>query len=515
MGLQSSYQTFSELPVLQVDALGRVWAVVRMRTIGRYNPASREDRSILPYWNYQAVMFDGQAWTAPVPIPHSDGRQDQRPGVALDRNGDLWVAAQTDGWSLPREDPRYGQYDLYLGKIAMERVAGDNADRERLVGAERLKSPEPVDDDEPALSPLLWKTYEMEAGGKRYKLAWGDLHRHTDLSFDGQSDGSLYDVYRYAIDAADMDFLGPSEHLLPSDDLSEYVWRMVDKTVDIYKLPESFYPLLNYERTVKYPDGHRNIVSRSRGYQPIRIKQGPGPADAAEDDQLYLWSTLLGGNEMPDAISIPHTTATQMGTNWRYNDERVERLVEIYQGNRDSYEYYGAPRGAVAESILVGGYITSGEMRRDGFVWNALAKGYKMGFIASSDHRATHISYAAVYTPERSYDDIWGALYDRRTYAATDNIIVDFQCQGHAMGEAFETNEIPRLEAAVIGTGPIRQVDVIKDNRIVYTLKPGVDELSFTYTDQDIEPGEHYYYVRVIQRDDNMAWASPIWIDYR
>ncbi len=514
LGLDSSYDTFSELPLLQTDGKGRIWAIVRMRTIGRFNPASRETRSILPYWNYQAVMFDGQGWTAPIPIPRSDGRQDQRPGAAIDRNGDLWVASQTDGWSLLRDDPDYGQFDLFIGKIAMDQVAG-GADRERLVAAPDLQAPEAVDDAAPALAAPLWKTYEMEAGGKRYKVTWGDLHRHTDLSFDGQSDGSLYDVYRYAVDAADMDFLGPSEHLLPSDDLSEYVWRMVDKTVDIYKLPGFFYPLLNYERTVKYPDGHRNIVSRARGYQPLRIKQGPGPADAAEDDQLYLWKTLLGGKERPEAISIPHTTATQMGTNWRYNDERVERLVEMYQGNRDSYEYYGAPRGAVAESILVGGYITSGEMRRDGFVWNALAKGYKMGFIASSDHRATHISYAAVYTPARSYDAIWDALYDRRTYAATDNIIVDFQCQGHAMGEAFETAEVPRLEAAVIGTGPIKQIDVIKDNQIVYTFQPETNDVSFTYTDAAVSEGEHYYYVRVIQEDDNMAWASPIWVDYR
>ena len=29
-----------------------------------------------------------------------------------------------------------------------------------------------------------------------------------------------------------------------------------------------------------------------------------------------------------------------------------------------------------------------------------------------------------------------------------------------------------------------------------------------------LEPGTHYYYVRVIQADDNMAWASPIWVRF-
>ncbi|MBI1356733.1 MAG: DUF3604 domain-containing protein [Acidobacteria bacterium] len=512
LGLPSSYQTFTENPILRVDGRGRVWAVVRMRTIGRYNPPNREGRSILPYWTYQATLFDGAGWTAPVSIPFSDGRQEQRAAAAVDRNGDLWVSGQTDGWSRPRTDPAFAQYDLYVGKIAMDQAAAGPVDQELMVGVDSPRAPQEVDDQEPRLVAPLYKTYEMDVAGQRYKVTWGDLHRHTDLSFDGQSDGSMYDVYRYAIDAAEMDFLGPSEHLLPQDDLSDYVWRMVDKAVDVYKLPGFFYPLLNYERTVAYPDGHRNIVSRSRGYQPLRILPGEGPSGAAENDQLYLWQKLLAGKDKPDALSIPHTTATQMGTDWRYNDERVERLVEMYQGNRDSYEYYGAPKGAVAEQIVVGGYITSGAMRPKGFIWNALAKGYKMGFIASSDHRATHISYAAVYTPEVGYNAIWDSLYARRTYAATDYILVDFQCQGHAMGEEFATSQIPRLDIGVIGTGKIKQLDVIKNNKIIYTAQPGVQELSMTYVDRAAEPGESYYYVRVIQDDDNMAWASPIWV---
>lgn len=515
LGLPSSYDTFSENPILQVDRLGRIWAVVRMRTIGRENPPERKERSILPYWTYQAVMFDGDGWTRPIAIPHSGGRQEQRAAAAFTPDGDLWIASQTDGWSLQSGSPDYAQYDLYAERISLDDVPGGPVGEETLIGAPGLRVPERVSDMDPRLSPPIWKTYEMEVAGKRYKVTWGDLHRHTDLSFDGQSDGSMYDVYRYAIDAAEMDFLGPSEHLLPQNDLSDYVWRMVDKAVDVYKLPGLFYPLLNYERTVKFPDGHRNIVGNARGWQPIRVKQGPGPADAAEDDQLHLWKTLLAGKQKPYGLSIPHTPATQMGTDWRYNDERVERLVEIYQGNRDSYEYFGAPKGAVATELAVGGYITSGSIRKEGFVWNALAKGYKMGFIASSDHRATHISYAVVYTPVREYGAIWDSLYERRTYAATDNIVVDFQSQGHAMGEAFTTTEPPVLEAAIIGTGKIKQIDVIKDNKFVYTAHPGVDEMSFTYSDRQVTPGEHYYYVRVIQEDGNMAWASPIWVDYQ
>lgn len=400
------------------------------------------------------------------------------------------------------------------GKLDLDKTAGGHVENEFFVRADDLAAPEVVDDAEPQLTAPLWKTYQMEADGKKYHVTWGDLHRHTDLSFDGYSDGSLYDCYRYAIDAAKMDFLGPSEHLLVEKVDTSYLWRMVDKAVDIYKIPGVFYPLLNYERTVAYPDGHRNIVWRGRGYDPVRIKPGDRENGVAEDDMLGLWKELLSGGEQK-AISIPHTTATQMGTDWRYNDEQAERLVEMFQGNRDSYEYLGAPRSATAEKIVVGGYITSGDMRPKGFVWNALEKGYKMGFIASSDHRSTHMSYAAVYTPERNYDDIWDSLNARRTYAATENIIVDFQSGGHAMGEEFSTDEPPRIDVRIIGTTKIQQIDIIKDNTFAYTAHPDVDEVTFAYTDSDIEPGTHYYYVRVIQEDNNMAWGSPIWVNYK
>ncbi len=513
LGLDSARQTYTEYPRLTIDGKGRVWAVLRTRTLGRANPPTVAARSIFPYWDYKLTMFDGHGWTTPIWLPHSDGRNEQRPAVAADRGGDLWVVTQTDGKSYPSDSERFWQYDVYAGKVGLADVPGGRVTDEYFVASDDLRAPSPVDDSQPPRDTPLWKDYRMEAGGSRYRLAWGDLHRHTDLSFDGYSDGSLYDSYRYAIDAARMDFLGPSEHVLPEKADSDYMWRMVDKAVDVYKLPGAFYPVLNYERTVAYPDGHRNIVWRGRGYAPIRIKPGTRDIGVAEDDTPLLWRQLLEGGR-PKAISIPHTPATQMGTDWRYNDERAERLVEIFQGNRDSYEYLGAPRGATAERIVVGGYITSGDMRPAGFVWNALAKGYKLGFIASSDHRSTHMSYAVAYTPERSYGDIWDSLYARRTYAATDNIIVDFRSEGHAMGEEFSTTEAPRLDIRIIGTAAIQQLDIVKDNAFAYTAEPGVRELTLTFTDSDISPGTHYYYVRVLQADSNMAWSSPIWVHY-
>ncbi|MYB52022.1 MAG: hypothetical protein F4X77_07460, partial [Acidobacteriia bacterium] len=237
LGLDSARQTYTEYPMLQVDGKGRVWAILRTRTLGRANPPTVAARSIFPYWDYKVTMFDGHGWTPPVWVPFSDGRNEQRPAAAVDRSGDLWIVSQTDGKSYAAESDRFWRYDLYAGKLALARTSGGAVTDEYFVGTDDLAAPEPVADSVPEMTQPLWKTYQMEAGGEKYHLVWGDLHRHTDLSFDGYSDGSLYDCYRYAIDVAKMDFLGPSEHVLPQKADTPYMWRMVDKAVDVFKIP--------------------------------------------------------------------------------------------------------------------------------------------------------------------------------------------------------------------------------------------------------------------------------------
>ena len=73
----------------------------------------------------------------------------------------------------------------------------------------------------------------------------------------------------------------------------------------------------------------------------------------------------------------------------------------------------------------------------------------------------------------------------------------------------------PRLKVKIIGTDPILAVDVIKDGKFVYHTEPGREEIEFEFVDQETGAGESYYYVRIQQRDRNLAWSSPIWVDYR
>jgi len=364
------------------------------------------------------------------------------------------------------------------------------------------------------------KSYKVHNNGKTYGIYRGDLHRHTDISVDGSNDGSLLDAYRYARDVAGLDFIGISNH---TDDIWDtYNWWYSQKTADLFQIKNNFAAFYGYERSVEYPNGHRNI------FFAHRTKADVFPIGAFEARGGYVGSKALYWYlRRNHGFSIPHTTGRTSGTDWRDNDPEVESVMEIYQGMRDSYEYPGSPRPfqlyKLPDSTKAVGRASSApsspSFKTLGFAWNALEKGYKFGFIASSDHISTHISYACILAENLSTDALVDAIHQRRTYAATDNIILDIKYTGsdgsHLMGESFNSTKPVEVNAKIIGTGEIMQVDIIENNEIVTTYKPGIDTFDLNYTDKKAKgKDKNYIYIRVIQKDGEMAWGSPAWVNY-
>jgi hypothetical protein len=295
----------------------------------------------------------------------------------------------------------------------------------------------------------------------------------------------------------------------------------------MYHLPGTYIPIFGYERSAVFPNGHRNMFFAKRtnarvtpfflraGVPAFRVPAGPmgdepgvGSGDLVENDTKLLYEEIrkLG------AIAIPHTSGTRMGTDWRDNDSDLEPVVEIFQGARTNYEKLGAPFaarvGVDEEHMKRAGY------QPEGMVSNAWAKGYKLGIISSSDHGSTHISYAMVYTPDKSRQGILDAIRQRHTYGATDNIILDVHMGKHFMGDEFNANKADAIKVKVRGTGVVARVDVIKDNEVIYSTEPNKQEVSFEYTDRAGVSGRHFYYVRVQQQDSMIAWSSPFFLNY-
>ena len=443
-------------------------------------------------------------------MPKSWGRISARPAADFDQNGNLWVVWPTDERRFrSSNEPVVG--NLYAARIPLQGAPGapllqeEKAAKKIEVAQGHLDEPGDV---------RAIRSYRTFVGGVEKRIVRGDFHRHTELSTDlgGWRDGSLHDFYRYVLDAAALDFGAVTDHFAGGH--YEYWWWLSEKSCDLYQIPGSFETFYAYERSARFPHGHRNIIHTRRGVPVLRYFtevafEGPGLGGGSltEDDTKLLYESL----RQTGGISIPHTsTSDGMGTDWRDNDPDLEPVVEIFQGIHVSSEHAGAPRAArSADDRPEGGY------QEAGFVWNAYAKGYRLGTIASSDHVSGHISYAMVYTEQPTREAIFKAIQQRHTYGATDNIILDYRMGENFMGEEFSTAQLPPLEIRVVGTRPVSQVDIIKNQQIIYTTHPNERDVALTYVDQDPTPGSGYYYVRILQDDRQIAWSSPIWVNYQ
>ncbi len=500
------------LPELASDRHGRIW--LRFRRQVRRPVANRARR----LWIEQITYLTPNGWAPAVALPASAGRISVFSRLAPASDGGLWVAYSADGRALP--NPHRPLHDLALVKKITP------PDTPPAVPSELPPYDPPVppeqarqwDREREAKQVAAIRKHRARIGAHEARIFRGDLHRHTELSWDvgPGNDGSFLDFYRYMIDVAAMDFGAITDH--QGGGHYAYSWWLTEKSADLYYLAPRFTPLYGYERSVRFPHGHRNIFHSYRGVPVfafrLRANQtgvfpGVGTGAVTDDDTQLLYEFLhrTGG------IAISHTSATSsMGTDWRDNDPLVEPVVEIYQGARNSYEAPHAPRVHPSNEPP---NRAPGGFQKAGLVWNAWKKGYRLGVIASSDHGSTHISYALVYCPKADRKELIEAIRRRHTYGATDNIILEFWADGHFMGEEYETSEPPTLVLRVTGTAPIARVDLIRSGRYVYSAAPGIKKVEMKHRDEQCPPGTHWYYFRIVQRDGEIAWASPIWVTYR
>ena len=500
--LPGELRGYNDLPILRADAAGRMWLffrhrLLRSRDTPDFTPAHRAA------WQIYGSAYEGDRWTHPLHLPFSRGRQDMRWGLALDGDGNFFAAWPTDHRNS--DDYVYRRSEVHAAKLL--KLSGAARPPKLVPREKRLFTTYPVHPNEAEDLDRI-RAYTIESGGKTYRIYRGDTHRHTEFSDDGYNDGSLLETYRYALDAAELDFLGVSDHNTGSGQDNEYINWLIPQAADLFRLAGRFAPIYTYERSLSYPNGHRNILVAKRGMPTLPISEAKRKG---EEGAAKLFAYL----KRYRAISIPHTSATGMGTDWRDNDPEVEPLVEIYQGDRVSAEYEGAPRAATSEKP----YNQQGGLKPAGYVWNAWAKGYKIGVQASSDHISTHISYACTIAEDFTKEGLLDAMRKRHSYAATDNIILDYRLRTsgkeYLQGDIVEARGGFQLWVHIVGTAGIRQIDIIKNNTFVHNRQNLGREVSFTFVDNDVTAGESYYYVRLIQKNGEMAWSSPIWVRTR
>ena len=465
---------FYELPQLVRDAAGRLWVLYRLNRQG-YCGHPRMGA----VWELCATTFLDGRWTAPLILPHSRGRQEQKAAIA--RSSTATVIAWASGHHHVDQP-----YRLFWASLP------------ELPGVQRWAFQPAEPGQAPKLEEPVVRSWRTTVEGQQAEVVFGDLHRHTEISLCTPTvDGSLTETYRYAIDAARLDFLAVTDHTRDTD---PYPWWLTQKAADFFYHPGFFVSIYAYERSNAIVNGgHRNVFFRDRNWPVLR------------SDAHYAWARLPRPDTRPNvslyprlrgrwAFTIAHTPGynrrEQKGT-WTYNDPQVEPVAEIFQAYRRDYER--PDRGVPEEASL----------------WYALGRGYRLGFIASSDHHSTHLSYACVWASGRTREAVFRGIRDRHSYGATDKILLEVRLGTVLMGGEVRSDAIekrPALQIRVRGTAPIAELQIVRSARVIATFQPGTKDVSLAYEDEGYPGGKCYYYVRVKQEDGNIAWGSPIWV---
>ena len=342
----------------------------------------------------------------------------------------------------------------------------------------------------------------LARNGYTGKLLFGDIHGQSGIS-DGM--GTIDQYYHRSRDKADLQFSCLTDHDCYPDWISQSEWELMRTTARLMNEDDALTCLLSFEWTpneFRYDFGHKNVYYRDDNGDIFRS------GDQGGITPTNLYASLKNYR----AMCIPHHPAADWGmvsaaTDWDFHDDSVERLAEIF--SRHAPYEDDESRSKFTKNIKKMPHHS---------VQEALSKGYRMGFTAGSDsHQMEHGvegGIVAAFTPTHDREGIWDAMYARHTYGTTGaRILVSLKIDGHMMGSEL-TRPVGKsvdIDISVLGTSNVK-VDLLRNNQVLKTWEPGSDCLDVSLTDTGVNATD-WYYVRVTQPDEHMAWSSPIWID--
>lgn len=287
-------------------------------------------------------------------------------------------------------------------------------------------------------------------------IHWGDLH--AGQTINGCGAGTLEEFYSFARDCSDISFLSEqaNDHYVTDE-----VWNSIRETTRDFYEPGRFVPFLGCEWSALTPDGgDRNVFYR---FDEPRLRRSdrffsqdvPDP----EPDKKTA-PEFLEAIRDEDVLINMHVGGRM--TNLQWHEPKVEKLLELHS--------------------------THGTI--EWFALDALQRGYRPAFTAGSDGvtgrpAASHPGerlirnlpggLTAVMAEELTYESLWDALHQRRTWATTGvRIRLGVEVNGLPMGADCRTDGPVNIEVKVVGTAAIERVDLFRGTEIIASREPAL-----------------------------------------
>ena len=409
-----------------------------------------------------------------------------------DEGGWLWMA-----YEVPRR--RHIADRLWAFGIT-QRPGGYGADiySHRIDLDERRSRFQEVVDEQDPIGSLVPRTYRRDSpkslliGTEQYRLAWGDMHGHTEN--DGIGTFDMY--YAHGLFVTGMDFVASANHDFTPDFLTQSEWAEVQALSGVYEAVPDRVAFSGWEWTTESQDergGHRAMYFRT-------------------DDAPIFRSTTVTSNTVYKLFSLirPWDVILQPHHNdWTGYDADLQPVFEItsawQQAREEAVEF--KEQGPVSA------------------VWEALERGYRIGFVGSGDSHwmgtGEDNGITGAYVSDLTRQGVFDAIRAKRVFASTGaRFLIDFRVNGAFMGSAVEARrdvDELRIQVRVEGEAPLESIQIVKDHRVIHSTQAEGRHAEFEFTDLSgprPDGKASYCYLRVRQDDGQFAWGSPVWVDW-
>ncbi len=361
-------------------------------------------------------------------------------------------------------------------------------------------------------------------GKTTYQLYFGQLHSHTQYSDGSGTLDSALSYIRSLPDSANVQFVAFTDHSnyfdsknapnveaalydtsLVKDSDASHSWKTYKDTIAQFNEDNAgdMVAIGGFEMTWSGGPGHINTFNTpgivSRNNSTLNNKT----ADAG----MKAYYALLSQGEGKNSISQFNHPGTTFGNfkDFNYWDPVIDsRMYMVEVGNGEG-------------QIGAGGYYPSYEQ----YIM-ALDKGWHLAPTNNQDNHKGKWGNAndardVILTDSFTEEGIYAAIRALRMYATEDkNLELTYTVNGLMMGSSI--TEVPdKLNIEVTVNDPdasdsIAKVEVVANSgKVAYTwdnaaqLKSG--KLSVT-----LDPSYSYYFIRVTQKDGDLAVTSPVWV---
>lgn len=327
-----------------------------------------------------------------------------------------------------------------------------------------------------------------------YRLYFGQLHAHTDLS-DGT--GTVEEAFAYASQVEGLDFFAVTEHsqsldnaqngALSTDGASISQEWARGKAAAAAVTDETFVGIFAFEMTWNQGQGHMSTFNT-----PGFLSREQDAYQSYDSGMEAYYAALLEAEHSVSQFNHPGDTHGDFKNFTGYSPAIDQRITLIEVG--ESWEYYD----------------------------QALAKGWHL---APTNNQNNHSGHWGDESPVRTVvlaeslteEGLYDAMANYRVYATEDSDLeIVYTLNGYLMGSEIPLREVGdavTLSAelrdptdSAIGTVAV----ITEGGRVLAQQMVSAPQETVNFT---LPTDRAYYYLRITQTDGDVALTAPIWLD--